>query len=169
MARILVGVSGTTESDFDAAGTGILAAANAAQSDATQGISDAAAAQADADAAAAAASSGVPISISVGTDSSTDSTEAVDNGAMVERIVLRIGTQYSAGATATLSLYNASGSQALVSATAIDGQSAGGEYEFPLDKLNASGYDGVFRVEIGGSPAAGAMTAILHRSAAPVA
>jgi hypothetical protein len=169
MSRTLVGVDGTTETDFKAAGTGILATANDAHADAATGISDAAAAQADADAAQAAASASKPISISVGTDATTDSAATVVDGAMVERIVLRIGTQYSAGGTATLSLYNASGSQALVSATAIDGQEAGGEYEFPLDKLNASGYDGVFRVEIGGTPAAGAMTAILYESPAPLA
>lgn len=169
MGRILVGVSGTTETDFTAGGTAVLATANDAHADAATAQSTADTAQTAANTAQTTAANFKPISFSVGTDATTDSTEAVDNGAMVERVVLRIGTQYSAGATATLSLYNASGSQALVSSTAIDTQGAGDEYEFPLDIINASGYDGVFRVEIGGTPGAGAMTAILHREAAPVA
>jgi hypothetical protein len=169
MGRTIVGLDGTTVDAFAAAGTDVLAAAEAAQSDADAALADAAAAQSDADAAVADAAADKPVKIAVAQAAETDSTETVVDGAMVERVLLRITTEYSAGATATPSLYNASGSQALGSAVAIGEEAVGKEIEIPLDILNASGYDGVFRITLGGSPAAGGLDAILYRAAAPVA
>jgi hypothetical protein len=169
MPRTIVGLKGTTEADFEAAGVDILAAANAAQGDATQALTDAGDAQTDATQALADAAAGKPISISVGTDATTDSTEAVANGAVVDRVFFRIDMQYSTFASATPSLYHASGSQALGDAVEIGGLAAGEEIDIPLDIVNASGQDGVFRVTIGGTPGAGAMTAMLYRTGAPAA
>lgn len=168
MARTLVGVKGTTETDFEAAGVDILAAAQAAQGDATQALGDAGDAQTDATQALTDAAAGKPISVAV-TTTTASSTEAVTNGAVVARVFFRIGTEYSAGATATPSLYHASGSQALGSAVAIGGAAAGEEFDIPLDIVNASGQNGVFRITIGGAPGAGAMTAMLYRTGAPAA
>ena len=143
MARTIVGLKGTTETDFLADGVGVLSAAIAADRK--------------------------PISMSVGTDATTDSTATVANGAVADRAFIRIDTEYSAGATATPSLYHAGGSQTLGSAVAIGGRPVGDEIDIPLDIVNASGQNGVFRITIGGTPVAGALTAMLYHTGAPVA
>lgn len=143
MSRTIVGLKGTTATDFFAAGVGILAAATETDRK--------------------------PISMSVGTDATTDSTATVANGAVVDRVFIRIGTEYPAAATATPSLYHAEGSQALGSAVLIGGRPVGDEVDIPLDIVNASGQSGVFRIAIGETPDAGALTALLYHTGAPVA
>jgi len=141
-----------------------------AQIDATAALAAASAAQGDADQALLDAAKDTPISISVDTTATNDSTELLAAGATGLKITGRVTAEYSAGATATISLYSASGSTTFPAAAVWDiGEVAvGEEWQIDIDAVNLTNARSL-RVEIGGTPVAGGSDWFLTRAAAPLA
>ena len=109
-----------------------------------------------------------PISVAVAVAATADSTETCKDGEYMDKLVFTIGaTAYSAGVLAA-EIYNVGGSEAIVSNVDLTKFVANEIVEFPIKKTNSSGFDGVLRITLTGTPADGSGVAVLDRRPDPV-
>jgi hypothetical protein len=108
-----------------------------------------------------------PITVSIAVAATADSTETCKDGEWMDKATLTVGaTAYSAGVLA-LSIYNVGGSETIISTVDLTKFAANEVIEFPINKANSSGFDGVFRASLTGTPADGSGVIVLDRRPAP--
>lgn len=119
------------------------------------------------DVVADATASVTPITVSVAVAATADSTETCKDGEWMDKFTFTVGaTPYSAGVLAA-SIYNVGGSESIVSNVDLTKFAANEVIDFPINKANSSGFDGVFRISLTGTPADGSGVAVLDRRPAP--